>query len=195
MIPFSMVAWVRMYRSYFCFGLSLLALGACSGPDLNHAKYWQRIDVTEAWYLNGGAAQKRLNRDIAVCVRDIKTVIRTNQLREAIPPSIDPDAPLPYDEDQIALNDWDTPERDNALRTEHLPYQNFETCMKHYGWRRTEFVPDDVITRAKKSYADNLEQATGTTPKNLTKNYQAKNTNKILMNNPYTSMISNRCGY
>lgn len=134
--------------------ISLTMLSACASKkkpvDLTGAAYWQRINVQESVYLTGQRAQKILNRNIATCTNDIKAMQTDRLLREAIPADT-----APYeDEDTRHLRQWDSPERDRALRLEHYNYHDFESCMEYHGWRRIETLTQEDLTRAKKNYQE-----------------------------------------
>lgn len=155
-----MISRIFTYVPGFLITATLLT--GCAGSRLDHqlarAKYWKRIDVTEVTYINGVHAQRTLNQDISTCVTDIRQQERMRALREAIPANIHGQADQ-YGEnypDELALNEWDTPERDGYLRAEHNDYHNFESCMYDKGWTRTEFVPYDTVQRAHKAFKKNI---------------------------------------
>jgi hypothetical protein len=142
--------------------LSLLLTGCTQSRlerQLAQGKYWKRTDVREVTYINGVQAQRLLNQDISTCITEIKQEERMRLLREAIPANIhgtQDQYPEGTFEDELALNSWDTPERDRALRAEHYPYHNFESCMLDKGWTRTAFVAYDTVERAHKAYLKNV---------------------------------------
>lgn len=124
-------------------------LTAChTTPTLSHADYWRRTQLKEAIYLNGESAQKRLHRDIARCVTDIKRIQTMTTLRTTIPAS----AQNSTSYDAYRLRNWDTPERNGALRAEHTPYHTVEKCMEHKGWQRARALSYDEIERGQSGY-------------------------------------------
>jgi hypothetical protein len=145
-----------------CLTAALLGLAGCAispEAELDRADYWERADATDAVYQRGPKAQQMLHRDISRCVTEIRELDRLSALRHAVPANskangvpADPETP----EGEIAQ--WETPDREDMLHYEHLPYQDFETCMQHGGWVRVEHVPYDV---AKTSREDYIEAITG----------------------------------
>lgn len=129
------------------------ALVACSTePDLRKSQYWERASVSETVYMRGAKSQQMLNRDIARCVTQLRELERLGQLKNAIPPDR-------YDEltstAQLERLEWDTPEREGALFSEHTDFHNFDGCMKAKGWRRTKNVPYETALRAEETYRAN----------------------------------------
>ena len=141
--------------------LSTLLLGACvsSKNTLEDARYWQRASASSALYLNGPKAQQMLHSNIASCTAEIKELQRLGEIRQAIPakyvhPSNEAERMAQQD-----LNQWETPERDGYLRSEHLEYHDFETCMVHHGWERAEYLPYDEASKARADYKQNQSKS------------------------------------
>ena len=140
--------------------LTVASLAACTPrpAKLEDAQYWQRKNATSALYLRGPKAQQTLHMDIATCVNEISELERVGALREAIPADVrNGKVPDPASaEGKLAR--WDTPKRDGALYSEHLPYTDFETCMDTKGWERVENLP---YVQADTARADYLQTVYG----------------------------------
>ncbi len=131
--------------------LLIVPLTACTGNVINklEGQYWQRTSVSEAAYIQGPKAQQMLSRDISRCVFELRELERLGMIKNAIPTDhhgrvLDPD--------ELAMKDWDTPERDGHLLSEHGDYMDFETCMRDKGWERIEHVPYDVAEKGRENY-------------------------------------------
>ncbi|MCK6417522.1 MAG: hypothetical protein L6Q57_01105 [Alphaproteobacteria bacterium] len=132
--------------------LSVLALSACAGQPtgpIKDGQYWQRVDSASLIYTQGPKAQQSLNRDIAACVVELRELERLGSLKNGIPAEGDGTV---LSADERALLDWDTPERDQYMFSEHGNYDNFEACMLSRGWERVLHVPFDVARRAQENY-------------------------------------------
>jgi hypothetical protein len=136
--------------------ISLLALSACEGIDNKieqDARYWQRVDTTDAIYQQGPKAQQMLFTDIARCTAELNEMERLGALRNAIPAdSYSDPKPVNPNSPEARMADWDTPERDGYMRAEHYEYHDFETCMTAKGWERTKFVNYETRTRSRDDY-------------------------------------------
>ena len=151
---------IMFLRKLFSIGLltTTLLTAACETPPVdrysleNMSDYWQRSSASSAIYLQGPKAQQMLNRDIANCVIEIRELERLGALRHTIPA----DTPANNDTPEGNLSDWDTPEHNGALRSEHLPYHDFESCMAYKGWERIKYVPYDVQKRARDTYRETV---------------------------------------
>lgn len=138
--------------------LSVLGLIACESnyrktPDMEEARYWQRNSSSSALYLRGPKAQQMLHRDISHCTIEIAELHNVGELREAIPAYYATGNEMgERTASQKELDDWDTPERDGYLYSEHLDYHDFETCMVAKGWERMEYLPYDVAEKARQDY-------------------------------------------
>jgi hypothetical protein len=148
------------YFSVFTLSCSLLLLAACSQNMNNeieeNARYWQKIDVSDAIYQRGPKAQQMLFQDISTCTSQLNEMARLGALRSAIPPET-----TDRDGDVIDLNTpegrlkrWDSPQRDGYLRRENMQSVDFETCMLSKGWERTKFVNYEVKDRSRDDYLD-----------------------------------------
>ena len=127
-----------------------LAISACSAtPVKKEAQFWQRANMSEAIYAQGPKAQQMLHRDISRCVVELRELERLGVLKNAIPVDV---RGYTLDPDQVALYDWDTPERDKHLFAEHSDYTDFESCMGSKGWERIEHVPFDVGNKGRENY-------------------------------------------
>jgi hypothetical protein len=133
-----------------------LTLGACGSPtriDPTLGQYWQRSSVSDAAYMQGPKAQQMLNQDIANCVVEMRELEHLGQLRDAIPANIH--SGLVLSKDEMALANYEEPERQRYLLSEHGNYHDFETCMIANGWERVKSVPFDVAHRARENYMKN----------------------------------------
>lgn len=119
----------------------------------NRAQYWQRSETTSAIYQRGVKAQQMLNRDIARCVSEIEEMERLGQLQNALPE----DYHNPNSHMDNTMKRWETPERIGALRTELMPYHDFESCMQSRGWARTKYVEYDAARHARNDYIENIK--------------------------------------
>lgn len=122
---------------------SSLALTACGGGmtrefDKN-ARYWQRIDTTDAIYQRAPKAQQMLFQDMAGCTAEINELQRLGAIRNSVPPST-----------------WDSPNRDGALKIEHKDFTDFETCMTSKGWERVKYVDYETVNRSRSDYLDSI---------------------------------------
>lgn len=137
--------------------LAVSAAGCTNIPRDQKAKHigqhWQRIEPDSALYLRGVKAQQALNRDIALCVNDVRNIVREASIREAIPADNDP-AGNPPDPatPEGHLAQWNSPERDGYLLAEHSDYHDFEGCMHEKGWERPEELPASRELDARKKY-------------------------------------------
>ncbi len=146
-------------KKYFLSSLALgavLATGACGNatriePTLG--QYWQRSSVSDAAYTQGPKAQQMLNKDIAGCVVEMRELEHLGQLRDAVPAA--PGSDIVLSKDEIALANYEEPERQRFLLAEHGNYHDFETCMIFKGWERVKHVPFDVAHRARENYMKN----------------------------------------
>jgi hypothetical protein len=143
-------------------GFSALALSAC-GTSMtreieDNGRYWQRVDTTDAIYQRGPKAQQMLFQDIARCTAELNEQERLMPIRNTVPAEafdenankIDPLSPAGR------MANWDTPERDGYMRTEHLEYHDFEGCMTAKGWERVEYMDAQTKTRARDTYLANI---------------------------------------
>ncbi len=129
---------------------ALLALGACtSGPKIDNGQYWQRTDVSEAIYVEGPKAQQILNRDISHCVVELRELEGLGSIKDAIP--TDKSGKI-LDPDEREVADWDSPERDGSLLSEHSNYHDFDGCMRFNGWERIKYVPYKVAAKSRKTW-------------------------------------------
>lgn len=112
-------------------------------------QFWQRVSTSEAIYLQGPKAQQMLHRDIGRCVVELKELERLGVLKNTIP--VDESGRV-LDPDELAMRDWDTPERDGYLLAEHRNYHDFESCMWAKGWERVEHVPYDIAEKSRGDY-------------------------------------------
>ena len=133
---------------------SVLILAAACTPgksikDEVGGQFWQRISVSEAVYQQGPKAQQMLNRDISRCVTELRELERLGTLKGAIPTDI---RGRTLDPDERQLADWDSPERNKHLYSEHTDYTDFEGCMGEKGWERVEHTPFDVARKGRINY-------------------------------------------
>jgi hypothetical protein len=99
--------------------------------------------------MRGPKAQQLLNRDISRCVVELRELERLGTLKGAIPTDAEGRV---LDPDQMAIEDQDTPDRDQFLFAEHKDFNDFETCMLSKGWERIMYVPYDTAYDASKTY-------------------------------------------
>jgi len=143
--------------SRICFQTAaILSLAACASgiseqEIIENGQYWQRVHTAEAVYMRGPKAQQLLNRDIARCVTELRELERLGTLRATIPTN--PNGRV-LNPDEMALENEDTPERDQYLFAEHADFTDFETCMLSKGWERVKYVPYDVAYDASRTYID-----------------------------------------
>lgn len=154
--------------------LLVLCVGVACTPQPKNKKYlreeghyWQRANVSSAIHMRGPKAQQRLNQDLSRCVVEIRELTGLNAIRQITPAerggyadAPDPDAPAGK------LAKWDTPSHEGALRAEHLPYHDVETCMQDKGWERAEYLPYDTAEQARDSY---IETVTGQPPRDMSR--------------------------
>ncbi len=143
-----------------CLIVTTVALTGCGGAIRkeieDNARYWQRIDTTDSIYQRGPKAQQMLFQDMASCTAEINELRRLGAIRNAVPPETFDQNGNRIDPNSAAGRTarWDTPERDGALRSEHRPYSDFETCMTYKGWERVKFVNYETKERARDDYLD-----------------------------------------
>ncbi|MBL4804502.1 MAG: hypothetical protein JKY71_06515 [Alphaproteobacteria bacterium] len=144
-----------MFKKYSVLALSVGALavtGACTpGKSVNDigGQFWQRVSVSEAVYQQGPKAQQMLNRDISRCVVELRELERLGTLKDAIPTDLEGRT---LDPDELALRDYDMPEREKHLFAEHSDYTDFEGCMYERGWERVEHAPFAVTRVGRENY-------------------------------------------
>jgi hypothetical protein len=124
--------------------LSLIALTACGGGSMTNefeknARYWQRIDATDAIYQRGPKAQQMLFQDMANCTAEINELKRLGVIKNSIPPST-----------------WDSTARDGYLKADTKDFTDFETCMTSKGWERVKTVNYETATRARADYLKSI---------------------------------------
>jgi hypothetical protein len=131
--------------------VTIAILSGCTytAPQIEGGQYWQRVSASDAAYIQGPKAQQMLNRDIGRCVVELRELERLGSLKNAIP--LDARGKV-LDPDQKKMADWDTPDHDGALLSEHSDYHDFEGCMLSNGWERTKFVPYDVAESARVNF-------------------------------------------
>jgi len=144
----------------------LLATAACSGagfgskPDLEDARYWQRESASSALYMRGPKAQQMLHIDIATCTNDVRELERLGAIRAAMPTNYESGNDLEQrtakQPERDQLNEWDTPERDGYLFSEHLDFSDFETCMISKGWERVNYMTNTAVDRSREAYLENM---------------------------------------
>jgi hypothetical protein len=169
---------------------------ACGTPVsreelLNHPHYWQRTDASSAIWLRGVKAQQTLNQDIANCVTTIGELERLGAIRHAIPGQTTPDGSHPnpaLPEGQLAQ--WETPERDSAMRSEFLDYTDFETCMTSKGWERVENVPYDLSQTARDVYLETVTGEAYRTKSGMRDTFTPRNSNE-----PSLPAVGDRSSY
>ena len=81
---------MHKHAPLFLTTLALLSLTACGGSMTRefdeNARYWQRIDTTDAIYQRGPKAQQMLFEDMAHCTAEINELKRLGSIRNSIPP-------------------------------------------------------------------------------------------------------------
>lgn len=137
--------------------LSASTLAGCAGTvDYEKAQYWQRANASEAIYQRGPKAQQMVQRDISRCVSELRELERLGYIKNAFPaPETEPN----LRDEQIKLNEWETPERDGYLLNEAATYYDFEECMEARGWERVEYLPYKTKARSQKNYIKALEDS------------------------------------
>lgn len=146
--------------SVILLGVSVLSLAACSTNMKKeveeNGRFWQRIDTTDSIYQRGPKAQQMLFEDISNCVAKLNEYNRLGAIKYAIPPEtfdkngnkIEPNSP------QGRMADWDSPERNGMLLSEHLEYHDFEGCMQSKGWERVKYMNYETLDRSRDTYLD-----------------------------------------
>lgn len=146
--------------SLLLLGFSVLALSACEASMVkeieNNGRYWQRADTTDSTYQRGPKAQQMLFQDMSRCTAELNELERLGALKNAIPQNtydqdgkkIVPDSP------EGRMADWDTPEREGYMLSEHLDYQDFETCMIAKGWERVKYMNYETADRSRDTYLE-----------------------------------------
>lgn len=140
-------------------GAFYIFLTGCTGQlvtNFDKAYYWQRASISDAAYMEGPKAQQMLHRDIANCVTELRELERLGTIRTAIPAQLKPGMVPDPRSPQGQLDQWETPEREGALRAELGDYHDFETCMIAKGWERIKNIPYDVAERAKENYTETI---------------------------------------
>lgn len=158
--------------------------GSVEQHVINHGQYWQRAETSSALYLRGPKAQQTLNKDIARCVVEIRELERLAALQKGIPGM--PRNPA-YPDDGMnpgaRMVDADAPGREGFLRTEVLPYHDFETCMFANGWERVETLPYDIADRSRSDYIDQVRANLFGTRHGTHEDYDYPDKNKFDVNN------------
>lgn len=130
-----------------------LSLAACGGNKKPVSEiggqFWQRTSASDALYIQGPKAQQLLNRDISRCVIQIRELESMGELRNAIPTDANGHV---LTSEEIEVLDWDAPERDGKLFSEHTDFTDFEGCMRESGWERIEHVPYKVAKKGREEY-------------------------------------------
>lgn len=168
-----------MRFSLFISGLAATAaLAACGTYSPNEivdkGQYWQRASVSDAAYMQGPKAQQMLNNDIAACVAELRELERLGQVRDAIPANPHNDQVLSSEE--MALKNYEEPERVKYLLSEFGDYHDFETCMIAKGWERVKYVPYSVASESRKNYMKNHVNYKYTPPSKSTGYYADEQT-------------------
>lgn len=140
---------------------SVLSLSACTDmkKELDeNARYWQRVDTTDAIYQQGPKAQQMLFQDIAFCTASINEMQRLGAIREAVPAdTFDANGNvIKADSPDSRLANWDSPKRNGYMRTEYYDYTDFEGCMDNKGWERTKYNNYKTVDRARDTYLDTI---------------------------------------
>ena len=153
-------------RSIFSVLCLFLLLGIVAGCTdfratkqilIEDGQYWQRSSTSSALYMRGPKAQPVRARDSSRCVVQIRELTELNAIRKVTPgdqavyrDTTDPDTPAG------TLAHWETPDRDAYLRAEHLPFQDFETCMVYNGWQRVEYLPYATARESRGNYIESI---------------------------------------
>jgi hypothetical protein len=142
--------------------VAIAMTAACAGPESSpraalkrNAAFWQRANVSEAIYMDGPKAQQMLHRDIARCVTELRELEQLGTIRNAVPAENSRYHDAGQNEQQ-ALAEWETPERDGYLLAEHGDYHDFESCMVDKGWERVEHVPYDIAEKSRQNYLETI---------------------------------------
>jgi len=99
--------------------------------------------------------------DIARCVTELRELERLGQIKDAIPTTKSGRILNP---DELKMAEIDTPEREGYLFSEHKNYSDFEGCMDHAGWERTQTVTYQTSKKAKRNYLANHVDFKGIVP-------------------------------
>lgn len=144
---------IKKYVLLTCLVFSASSLAACAkdpfASTTENGHYWQRVSTSDQIYMQGTKAQQILDRDIGRCVVELREYEKLGIVRDAI--SMDPKGRV-LGPDQKAMARQDSPDRNGDLLNEHLPYTDFEQCMRYKGWERIQYVPFDVAAASRKNY-------------------------------------------
>jgi len=134
-----------------------LTITACESAPKNPMdfQYWQRSSVSSAIYMQGPKAQQALHRDIARCVSEVKELQHLNKSKS--PFIINKSTQRLHNPDQKKHMGYNTPEYNGYLLSEHTNYHDFDSCMAHKGWERTQYIPYDISERARNSYIKSIK--------------------------------------
>ncbi|MBL1146483.1 MAG: hypothetical protein HND56_05450 [Pseudomonadota bacterium] len=125
-------------------------LSGCTPRNMAEA-YWQRIEMHSALYMTGPKAQQQLEQNIAGCVREIDELVELEALRETTPPETH-SAYHKALKESGDLDYFETPARFKDMRIDHSDFHDFESCMRHKGWERVQYVRYQHADKAKKNY-------------------------------------------
>lgn len=133
-----------------CVLTAVLATGCTPKRNMADA-YWQRIEMHSALYLTGPKAQQQLEQNIAGCVREIDELVELEALRETTPPETH-SAYHKALKESGDLAYFETPARYKDMRIDHSDFHDFESCMRHKGWERVQYVRYQHADKAHKNY-------------------------------------------
>lgn len=103
-----------------------------------NARYWQRIDTSDAIYQRGPKAQQMLFQDMAHCTAEVNELKRLGAIKNSVPSST-----------------WDqTSPRIGYLKADTKDFTDFETCMTSKGWERVKSVNYETDQRARADYLE-----------------------------------------
>jgi hypothetical protein len=133
--------------------LGMLAVSGCVWNPPTKQAYWSRVEDNSALWMTGPKAQQTLDENIASCVRQVDEMVELGALRETTPPDT-------HSEYRRALNAsgdldyYDTPTRYGDHKVAHHDFHDFDSCMRHMGWERVNFVRYQVAKQAKETNND-----------------------------------------
>lgn len=125
---------------------------ACGRPPLDVAHYWQKSETHSALYLKGEKAQQALEVDISRCVTEIEELVRLGAVKTTITEN-EEERVTPFD---VPVNHrnvyWNVPQRFGYQYVDHPDYHDFDSCMRHKGWKRVAFNSYDTIELSQDTY-------------------------------------------
>ena len=134
-----MVKNIFQIRSILCICVVVLLAGCTYNPYTGTGQYWQRIDTRSALYLQGAKAQQALEEDISRCVTEIEELVRLGAVRKTIPEGQPDMSAYKLNAGSVDAY-WNVPQRFGYRYVDHSEYHDFDSCMRHKGWKRVSYT-------------------------------------------------------